>query len=256
MPPRPRGVRFDIGHGCGSFAWSTADAGAGRGAPARRDQHRPPSLLDRTPGRRPADDDVALPRAGHVAGGGRHRDDRGSGRDPRAAGAGHVARRWSRPTSPSSRRTPSPGDLPDAEGVRRSVEPDAAAGLDDRGRRAPRAARRRVTLRPLLDADREVDCTRPDLTGRRTAGSTTSGPVPQSEPVELGPADCGRIAVQDDRRDHPSRAGPRPDSRRRCRARGARPARRRTADRRTSRSRRRPRLTLRLTPRRAGSSSR
>ena len=24
MPPRGRGVRFDIGHGCGSFAWSTA----------------------------------------------------------------------------------------------------------------------------------------------------------------------------------------------------------------------------------------
>ena len=70
-------------------------AGAGRGAPARRDQHGSPSLFDRAPGGRPADHDVALPRPGHAAGGGRHRDDRGSGRDPRPARAGHAACRWS-----------------------------------------------------------------------------------------------------------------------------------------------------------------
>ncbi len=94
-----RGVRFDVGHGCGSFSWATAGAGAGRGPRARRDQHRPPPLLDRAAGRRPADDDVALPRPRAVARRGRRGDDRRPGGDPRAAGARARCAPAARPTS-------------------------------------------------------------------------------------------------------------------------------------------------------------
>ena len=55
-----------------------------------------------------------------------------------------------------------PVDLPDARGPAPVGEPDAAAGLDDRGRRSSTAAADvEVPLRPFLDADREVDCSVP-----------------------------------------------------------------------------------------------
>ena len=161
IAPRERGVRFDIGHGCGSFSWEAADQALAEGLDAGRDQHRPPSLLDRTTGRRPADDHVAVPRARHVARRGRQRRDRGPaaivGRPDlgtlRAGGPadvdGHAPRRRAARPARCGWRPP-------------HGQPAARGGLDDGRRRAPRRRTRSpIDLRPLNDADREVDCSVP-----------------------------------------------------------------------------------------------
>ena len=86
--------------------------GAGRGPRARCDQHRPPPLLDRAAGRRPADHDVALPRPRAVARRGRHRDDVEPGGDPRPARARDAAPRQpgrcQRPSRSTRRRSSCP----------------------------------------------------------------------------------------------------------------------------------------------------
>ncbi len=54
-----------------------------------------------------------------------------------------------------------PVDLPDAEGVRRSVGPMLRPVWTIAGGELHRAADVQVPLRPFLDADREVDCSVP-----------------------------------------------------------------------------------------------
>ena len=66
-----------------------------------------------------------------------------------------------RPTSPSSQEDATPVDLPDAEGVRRSVSPMLRPVWTIAGGELHRAADVEVPLRPFLDADREVDCSVP-----------------------------------------------------------------------------------------------
>ena len=161
--------------------------GARRGPPARRDQHRPPSLFDRTTRwstcRRRC---RASSRSGMSLEAVVTATTAGPADDPRPAGAGTlrvggpadvtVLRVMDEPrsTCPMPRACAGPSS------------PMLRAGLDDGRRRAARAA----------DADRPAPVPRrrprggllrPDLTARR-AGISRSGQVPQAEPVELGPA--------------------------------------------------------------------
>jgi dihydroorotase len=157
---RARGVRFDIGHGCGSFAWRTAEQALAEGLgpdAISTDLHRYsierpvvdlPTTMSRflalgmpleaviaatttTPAAILGRPDLGTLRVGGVA------DITVLGLDDR------------------------PADLADAQGERRAVAPMLRAVRTMAGGELYEAAEVTLELRPLLDADREVDCTVP-----------------------------------------------------------------------------------------------
>ncbi len=152
-----RGVRFDIGHGCGSFAWSTAEQALAEGLrpdAISTDLHRysiehPVVDLPTTMSRFLAlgmslESVVAATTTGPAAMLGRP--------DLGTLGVGGVA------DITVLREDPEPVDLPDAEGVRRAVGPMLRPVWTMAGGELHRASDVAVPLRPFLDADREVDC--------------------------------------------------------------------------------------------------
>ena len=181
-------------------------AGAGRGPRARRDQHRPPPLLDRAPGGRPADHDVALPRARAC------RSTRSSPRRPR------VRRRSSAGPSSGTLRVGGPADVTVLADRRRRRStcpmPRACAGRSSpmlrpvwtiAGGVAPPAADVEVPLRPY-PRRRPRGRLLASRSERSPGGDRPrSGQVPQAEPVELGAvARPGRRAGR--RRARPTRS--------------------------------------------------
>ena len=152
-----RGVRFDIGHGCGSFAWSTAQQALAEGLrpdAISTDLHRysieyPVTDLPTTMSRFLAlgmslEAVVTATTAGPAAILGR--PDLGT---LRIGGIADIT---------VLREDPDPVELPDAEGERRTVRPALRPIWTMAGGELHRAADVEVTLRPFLDADREVDC--------------------------------------------------------------------------------------------------
>jgi dihydroorotase len=152
-----RGVRFDIGHGCGSFAWSTAETALAQGIvpdAISTDLHRysiehPVVDLPTTMSRfialgMPLEAVVAATTSGPAAILGR--PDLGT---LRVGGPADIT-----VLAEDSDRI----DLPDAEGVRRPVAPMLRAVWTMAGGELYRSADVEVSLRPFLDADREVDC--------------------------------------------------------------------------------------------------
>ncbi len=154
---RARGVRIDIGHGCGSFAWRTAEQALAEGlAPdaISTDLHRysiehPVIDLPTTMSRFLAlgmsleavvTATTAAPAA--ILG----RPELGV---LRVGGAADIT---------VLRVDPEPAELPDAEGARRPVGPMLRPVWTVAGGELHRASEIELTLRPFLDADREVDC--------------------------------------------------------------------------------------------------
>ena len=155
-----RGVRFDIGHGCGSFAWSTAAQALAEGLQPdaiSTDLHRysiehPVVDLPTTMSRflalgMPLEAVVTATTAGPAAILGR--PELGT---LRVGGPADIT---------VLEEDPTPVDLPDAEGLRRSVSPMLRPVWTIAGGQLHRAADVEVPLRPFLDADREVDCSVP-----------------------------------------------------------------------------------------------
>ena len=155
-----RGVRFDIGHGCGSFAWSTAAQALAEGLQPdaiSTDLHRysiehPVVDLPTTMSRflalgMPLEAVVTATTAGPAAILGR--PELGTLRVGGPADITVLA------------EDATPVDLPDAEGLRRSVSPMLRPVWTIAGGQLHRAADVEVPLRPFLDADREVDCSVP-----------------------------------------------------------------------------------------------
>lgn len=155
-----RGVRFDVGHGCGSFSWATARQALDEGPvpdAISTDLHRysiefPVVDLPTTMSRFVA---MGMPLTEVVA-----------------AATSRPAAILGRPDLGTLhvggiaditvlRADTGPTDLPDSQGVRRSVDPllrpvwTIVAGV------LHRSAEVEVALRPYLDADREVDCSVP-----------------------------------------------------------------------------------------------
>lgn len=152
-----RGIRFDIGHGCGSFAWSTAAQAMAEGLlpdAISTDLHRysiehPVVDLPTTMSRflalgMPLEAVVTATTAGPAVILGR--PDLGTLRVGGVADISVLA------------LDPEPVDLPDAEGVRRSVSPMLRPVWTMAGGVLHDASDVEVPLRPFLDADREVDC--------------------------------------------------------------------------------------------------
>lgn len=157
---RRRGVRFDVGHGCGSFSWATAaqalDEGFGPDAIStdlhRYSIERPVVDLPTTMSRYLALG-MSMPEVvaattsspAEILG----RSDLGS----------------LRPGNPGDvtvlRIDDTPVELADSNGVRRSVPTRLVPVLTVVGGVVHRAADIQVPLRPYLDADREVDCAVP-----------------------------------------------------------------------------------------------
>lgn len=157
---RRRGVRFDVGHGCGSFSWRTA-------AQALAEGFGPDTIstdLHRYSIERPV---VDLPTTmsrylalglslGDVV------------RATTSTPASILARSdlgSLRPGGPADisvlRLDATPVELPDAEGVRRTVPLSLKPVMTIAGGTIHRTAEVELSLRPLLDADREVDCSVP-----------------------------------------------------------------------------------------------
>ena len=155
-----RGVRFDIGHGCGSFAWSTAAEALTEGLQPdaiSTDLHRysiehPVVDLPTTMSRflalgMPLEAVVTATTAGPAAILGR--PELGT---LRVGGPADIT---------ILEEDAAPVDMPDADGVRRSVSPILRPVWTIAGGQLHRAADVEVPLRPFLDADREVDCSVP-----------------------------------------------------------------------------------------------
>ena len=155
-----RGVRFDIGHGCGSFAWGVAEQALAEGLrpdAISTDLHRysierPVIDLPTTMSRFLAlgmslEDVIAATTAGPAAIIGR--PDLGT---LRVGGPADVT---------VLRLDPDPAVLADAQGMQRRVGPMLRAVWTMRGGTLVHAADVAIRLRPLLDADREVDCAVP-----------------------------------------------------------------------------------------------
>jgi dihydroorotase len=152
-----RGVRFDIGHGCGSFAWRTAEQALAEGLrpdAISTDLHRysierPVVDLPTTMSRFLA---LGLPLEAVVA---------ATTAGP-AAILGRPELGTLRVSGPADisvlRLDPEPVELPDAEGERRPVGPMLRTVWTVAGGELYRASEVEVSLRPFLDADREVDC--------------------------------------------------------------------------------------------------
>jgi dihydroorotase len=152
-----RGVRIDIGHGCGSFAWRTAEQALAEGLrpdAISTDLHRysiehPVVDLPTTMSRflalgLPLETVVTATTAGPAAI--LARPELGT---LRVGGVADIT---------VLREDPEPVELPDAEGERRPVGPMLRPVWTMAGGELYRAEEVEVTLRPFLDADREVDC--------------------------------------------------------------------------------------------------
>jgi dihydroorotase len=152
-----RGVKFDIGHGCGSFGWHTAELALAEGLrpdAISTDLHRysierPVVDLPTTMSRflalgLPLEAVVTATTAGPASILGR--PDLGTLR------VGDVA------DITVLREDPDPVVLPDAEGERRLVGPMLRPVWTMAGGILYGASEVEVSLRPFLDADREVDC--------------------------------------------------------------------------------------------------
>lgn len=157
---RRRGVRFDVGHGCGSFSWGTAAQALSEGLgpdAISTDLHRysierPVVDLPTTMSRY-----LALGLSlGEVV-------------TAATAGPASILGRPElgtlRPGGPADvsvlRLEPTPVDLADAQGVRRMVPSRLVPIATIAGGTLHRAAEVDLRLRPYLDADREVDCATP-----------------------------------------------------------------------------------------------
>jgi dihydroorotase len=155
-----RGVRFDIGHGCGSFSWEAADQALAEGIvpdAISTDLHRysierPVVDLPTTMSRFLALG-LSLPEVvkattiapATIVG----RPDLGS---LRVGGPADVT---------VLRVIDEPRDLPDSQGVRRAVRRRLEAVWTMTGGVLHAASETPIELRPLNDADREVDCSIP-----------------------------------------------------------------------------------------------
>jgi len=157
---RARGVRFDIGHGCGSFSWEAADQALAEGLmpdAISTDLHRysierPVVDLPTTLSRfldlgMSLDDVVRAATAGPAAIIGRP--------DLGTLSSGAPA------DVTVMRLVNEPRELPDADGVRRTVSNRLEAVWTMVGGVLHDAQEVPIDLRPLLDADREVDCSVP-----------------------------------------------------------------------------------------------
>jgi dihydroorotase len=157
---RRRGIRFDVGHGCGSFSWATAaqalDEGFGPDSIStdlhRYSIERPVVDLPTTLSRYLALG-LSLPEV--VA---------ASTVNP-AAILGRTDLGSLRPGNPGDvtvlRMDETPVELADSNGIRRVVPTRLVPVLTVVGGAVHRAADIEVRLRPYLDADREVDCAVP-----------------------------------------------------------------------------------------------
>ena len=126
-----RGVRFDVGHGAGSFTWPRRRGRPRRRLPTGHDQHGPPSLQHRVAGPRPRDDDVEVPAARPVARRGRRDGHDRAGRDARR---GRPDARQPGRRGGGGRHGPAPRGGP--------VRPRRLGGRRPRGPAAPRPGRR------------------------------------------------------------------------------------------------------------------
>jgi dihydroorotase len=155
-----RGVRFDIGHGCGSFSWAVADQALAEGLlpdTISTDLHRysierPVVDLPTTMSRflelgMPLADVVAATTIGPATIVGR--PDLGTFR---VGGPADVT---------VLRLFDQPRDLPDADGVRRTVRRQLESVWTMAGGVLHASRETVIDLRPLNDADREVDCSVP-----------------------------------------------------------------------------------------------
>jgi dihydroorotase len=155
-----RGVRFDIGHGCGSFSWEAADQALAEGLlpdSISTDLHRysierPVVDLPTTLSRflelgMPLEDVVRAATIGP------------------ATIMGRPELGTLRPGGPADitvlRLVDEPRELPDAQGVRRMVHRRLEAVWTIAGGVAHESGKIPIDLRPFLDADREVDCSVP-----------------------------------------------------------------------------------------------
>lgn len=157
---RRRGIRFDVGHGCGSFAWATAAQALAEGfAPdaISTDLHRYsierpvvdlPTTMSRYLG-------LGMPLPAVVA---------AATANP-AAILGRRELGSLRPGNPGDvtvlRMDATPVELADSNGNRRLVPVRLVPVLTVVAGTAHRAAEVVVPLRPYLDADHEVDCAVP-----------------------------------------------------------------------------------------------
>lgn len=157
---RRRGVRFDVGHGCGSFSWRTATQALAEGLgpdAISTDLHRfslerPVVDLPTTMSRYLA---LGLSLSEVVA----------ATTSSPASILGRPGLGSLRPGGPADvsvlRLDATPIELADAEGVRRTVRSRLVPVLTVAGGTIHRAADVEFRLRPYLDADREVDCSTP-----------------------------------------------------------------------------------------------
>ena len=157
---RRRGVRFDVGHGCGSFSWTTAGQALSEGLgpdAISTDLHRysierPVVDLPTTMSRYLA---LGLSLGEVVA----------AATASPASILGRPELGTLRPGGPADvtvlRTESTPVELADAQGERRTVPTRLVPVLTVAGGVVHRAEEVELRLRPYLDADREVDCATP-----------------------------------------------------------------------------------------------
>jgi dihydroorotase len=157
---RRRGVRFDVGHGCGSFSWATAaqalDEGFGPDA-ISTDLHR--YSIERPVG------DLPTTMSRYLALGLSLSEVIAATTITPAAILGRTDLGSLRPGHPGDvtvlRIEEGPVELADSNGVLRTVPTRLVPVLTVVAGTVHRAADVEVPLRPYLDADREVDCAVP-----------------------------------------------------------------------------------------------
>lgn len=157
---RRRGVLFDVGHGCGSFSWATAGQALSEGL-------GPDAIstdLHRYSIERPVVD-LPTTMSRYLALGVSLGEVVTAATASPASILGRPELGTLRPGGPADvsvlRIESTPIDLPDAEGVRRTVPTRLVPVLTYVGGVGYRAADVALRLRPYLDADREVDCSTP-----------------------------------------------------------------------------------------------
>lgn len=157
---RRRGVRFDVGHGCGSFSWRTA-------AQALAEGFGPDTIstdLHRYSIERPVVD-LPTTMSRYLALGSSLAEVIAATTSAPASILARPDLGSLRPGGPADisvlRLDEMPMDLADAEGVRRIVPVSLKPVLTIVGGVVHQADQVVLLLRPLLDADREVDCSVP-----------------------------------------------------------------------------------------------
>jgi dihydroorotase len=153
-------VRFDVGHGCGSFSWHTA-------AQALSEGLGPDAIstdLHRYSIERPVVD-LPTTMSRYLALGLSLADVITATTSSPASILGRPELGTLRPGSPADvtvlRLDTTPVDLPDAQGIRRTVPTRLIPVATIAAGTLHRAAEVELRLRPYLDADREVDCATP-----------------------------------------------------------------------------------------------